>query len=170
MTTKLKSQLKPASNNLELEPFGMAAGMDRTRPVMLFKEKGGEAVLPVWLSPVDAGIALTQHNVQAFAMSPHDVTLSILKTLGVGVESCRFAEVKGHQQYVEIKFSGSRKIKELKARADHAISFCLQARAKFYCTREYLEQCREIDAEVGMMEKTMIRPMDARRNGHPYLN
>ena len=135
-----------------------------------YREKGGESVLPVWLSPVDAGIALTQHNVQAFAMSPHDVTLGLLKTLGVGVESCYFKEVKGHQQYVEIKFTGSKKLKELKFRADHAISFCLQARAKFFCTREYLEQCREIDAEVSILEKTSGRPMDARRNGHPYLN
>jgi bifunctional DNase/RNase len=168
--TKLDAQLKPAPANIELEPFGMATGMDRARPVMLFREKGGEAVLPVWLSPVDAGIALTQHNVQAFAMSPHDVTLSLLKTLGIGVASCHFREVKGHQQYVGIKFTGSRKLKEMKFRADHAISFCLQARAKFYCTREYLEQCREIDAEVHIMEKTMGRPMEARRNGHPYLN
>lgn len=155
---------------LELEPFGMSAGMDRSRPVMLFREKGGDAVLPVWLSPVDAGIALTQHNVSAFAMSPHDVTMTVLKNLGISVESCRFTEVKGHMQYVEIRFTGSRKIKELKFRADHAISFCLQARAKFYCTREYLEQCREIDADLSIMEKTMTRPMEARRTGHPYLN
>lgn len=167
---KLEANLKPASHTLELEPFGMSAGMERSRPVMLFREKGGEAVLPVWLSPVDAGIALTQHNVNAYAMSPHDVTLSLLKTLGVGVEACRFTEVKGHMQYVEITFTGSKKLKELKFRADHAISFCLQARAKFFCTREYLEQCREIDADLGHMEKSMSRPMEARRNGHPYLN
>src|SRR5262245_21585407 len=123
---KLDATLKPTPVNIELEAFGMATGLDRARPVMLFREKGGEAVLPVWLSPVDAGIALTQHNVQAFAMSPHDVTLNLLKELGVGVEACRFTEVKGHQQYVEITFSGSRKLKEMKVRADHAISFCLQ--------------------------------------------
>ncbi len=167
---KVVPQLKPATHFIELEAFGMTTGMDRSRPVMLFKEKGGEAMLPVWLSPVDAGIALTQHNVQAFAMSPHDVTLGLLKTLGVGVESCRFTEVKGHQQYVEIKFTGSRKLRQLKFRADHAISFCLQARARFFCTREYLEQCRDVDADLGNMEKSMGRPMDARKNGHPYLN
>lgn len=167
---KVEATLKPTKPVLELEAFGMATGMDRARPVMLFREKGGESVLPVWLSPVDAGIALTQHNVQAFAMSPHDVTLNILKELGVGVESCRFTEVKGHQQYVEIKFSGSRKLKEMKVRADHAISFCLQARAKFYCTRDYLEQCREVDADIENMAKTMGRPADSRKNGHPYLN
>jgi bifunctional DNase/RNase len=167
---KVDAQLKPIAKEIELEPFGLATGMDRSRPVMLFREKDGESILPVWLSPVDAGIALTQHNVQAFAMSPHDVTLSLLKTLGVGVESCRFTEIKGHQQYVEIQFTGSKKLKEMKFRADHAISFCLQARARFFCTRDYLEQCREVDADLMQSEKAMGPRMDARKNGHTYLN
>ncbi|MGE4130007.1 MAG: hypothetical protein AB7F86_00125 [Bdellovibrionales bacterium] len=155
---------------IELEAFGLATGMDRSRPVMLFREKGGEAVLPVWLSPLDAGIAVTQHNVQAFAMSPHDVTLKVLKAVGVGVEECHFVEVKGHQQFVEISFTGSRKLKKMRFRADHAISFCLQARARFFCTKDYLLMCREMDVDIGRMESQMKPRMDARRNGHPYLN
>lgn len=155
---------------IQLEPFGLTAGMDRQRPVMLFREKGGEAVLPVWLSPVDAGIALTQHDVQAFAMSPHDVTLKVLSELGVRVKSCRFCEVVGHQQYVELKFSGPQKLKPMRFRADHAVSFCLQARAKFYCTREYLETCREVDAALERLQNSLSRKPGVRRNGHPYLN
>jgi bifunctional DNase/RNase len=154
---------------IELEPFGMTAGMDKQRPVMLFREKDGEAVLPVWLSPVDAGIALTQHNAQMFAMSPHDVTLKVLEKLGVEVKSCRFCEVKGHQQYVELKFKGHR-LKPMRFRADHAVSFCLQARVKFYCTREYLETCREVDAALERLATSLNMKPGVRRNGHPYLN
>lgn len=155
---------------IELEPFGMTNGLDRTRPVMLFREKGGELVLPVWLAPVDAGIALTQHNTSAVAMSPHDVTLRILRELGVSVESCRFCELKGHQQYVELKFTGSRKIKTLKFRADHAVSFCLQARTKFYCTRDYLESCREVNSNLEKLNSSLNSRPGLRRNNHPYLN
>jgi bifunctional DNase/RNase len=155
---------------IELEPFGMTAALDRTRPVMLFKEKEGEAVLPVWLSPLDAGIAMTQHNVQAFAMSPHDVTLKVLRELGIQIESCWFCEIKGHQQYVEIKFQGSRKLKTMRFRADHAISFCLQARAKFFCSREYLEQCREVDADLMRVQATIKTRPGSTKNRHPYLN
>lgn len=170
MKSIVKTQLKKTSTSLELEPFGVTAGMDSSRPVMLFKEKGGEAILPVWLSPLDAGIALTQHNVKAFAMSPHDVTLGILKGLGVTVEACRFTEIKGHQQYVELEFSGSRKFKNLRFRADHAISFCLQARTKFYCSREYLQQSRDVEASIERMGAGMKIKSGERKNGHPYLN
>lgn len=153
---------------IELEPFGVTAGMDKQRPVMLFREKGGEATLPVWLAPVDAGIALTQHNTQAFAMSPHDVTLKVLAQLGVSVKSCRFCELRGHQQYVELKFKGDRRLKPMKLRADHAISFCLQARAKFFCTREYIETCREVDAALERV--SMKLKAGQHRRGQHYLN
>ena len=53
--------------------------------------------------------------------------------LGVRIKSCRFCEVKGHQQYVELKFAATKSgqpspLKPMKFRADHAVSFCLQAR------------------------------------------
>jgi len=155
---------------IELEPFGMTPGMDKMRPVMLFREKDGDSTLPVWLSPLDAGIVLTQHNVQAFALSPHDVALKVLQSLGIAVESCRFSELKGYQQYVELRFSGDSKLAPMTFRADHAISFCLRSRAKFYCSREYLEQCREVDAEMERLDSTLHRSPSVRRNGHPYLN
>ena len=165
-----KLKVRPKSERIELEPFGLTGGIDKARPVMLFREKGGEAVLPVWLSPLDAGIALTQHNGQAFAMSPHDVTLHALNVLGVKPETCDFTEVRGHQQYVDLTFSGSKRLKVMKARADHAISFCLQAKVKFYCTRSYLEQCREVEAEVGRSLMSMSTRTDLKRSRQSYLN
>jgi len=161
------AKLKVATEFLELEPFGVTGGMDRTRPVMLFRVKGGEAVLPVWLSSVDAGIALTQHNAQSVASSPHDVTLHALTVLGVKPESCQFTEVKGHLQYVDVKFSGSRKLKSVRARADHAVSFCMQAKVKFFCTREFLERCREVEAEISQLA---MKQKPEKRNRNFYLN
>ena len=166
----IEARLKTRGEILELEPFGLTAGMDKSRPVMLFREKNGETVLPVWLSPLDAGIALTQHNTQTFAMSPHDVTLHALRILGVTPVSCHFTEVRGHQQYVELKFAGSKKLKTMKSRADHAISFCLQAKVKFYCTREFLKLCRDVEAQLGETKMTLNSRLDSRRNRHPYLN
>jgi bifunctional DNase/RNase len=155
---------------MELEPFGVTSGMDGARPVMLFREKGGEAVLPVWLSPLDAGIALTQHNVKAVAMSPHDVGLNVLRELGVKVKCCRFTELKGNQQYVVIEFTGSRKLKSLRFRADHAISFCLQARTRFFCTRAYLQECRDVEATMEKVSQGIKHKLVGRKNTHPYLN
>lgn len=155
---------------IELEPFGLTQGMERGRPVMLFREKGGDQTLPVWLSPLDAGIALGQRSGRIFATSPHDVSLKILDQMGVKIKSCCFSEIKGHQQFVELTFSGSRKLKTATFRADHAVSFCLQARARFYCAPEYIEQCREIDASLDRTQFSLNSRATARRHGTRYLN
>jgi bifunctional DNase/RNase len=168
MKTIIEASFKPA-DQIELEAFGLTTGMDNARPVMLFREKGGEATLPVWLSPLDAGIALTQHQPQAFMLSPHDVTLNLLSKLGIKVETCHFREVKGNQQYVELIFSGSRKVKNMKVRADHAISFCLQAGTRFYCTRKYLEECRQVNAEISQPPPG-AGAADGKRNRPYYMN
>lgn len=168
MKTIIEATLKPA-DEIELEAFGLTTGMDNARPVMLFREKGGEATLPVWLSPLDAGIALTQHQPQTFMLSPHDVTLNLIAKLGIKLEACHFREVKGNQQYVELIFSGSRKIKSMRVRADHAISFCLQARVKFYCTRKYLEECRQVNAEIAQAPPQVMRA-DMKRTRPYYMN
>jgi hypothetical protein len=165
MTIEMK--FTAASDLIELEPFGVTAGMDHTRPVMLFREKDGEAVLPVWMSPLDAGIALSQHNTQSTAKSPHDVTLQAMEILGVKPVTCHFTEIKGHQQYAEVAFSGSRKLRVIKTRADYAVSFCLQAKVKFYCTRGFLAKCREVEVEINQL------PPPARNEKRPrnqYLN
>lgn len=169
MKKVIEAQLKPKLNEIELEPFGITTGMDGARPVMLFREKGGESVLPVWLSPLDAGIALTQHQPQAFMLSPHDITLKIMTKLGSKLESCHFREVKGHHQYVELFFSGSKKLKTMRARADHAISFCMQAKVKFYCTRGFLEECRQVDSEMTQPPKG-VRMAELKRNRQQYMN
>jgi hypothetical protein len=161
---------KSKSQVIEVEPFGLTSGMDRARPVMLFREKGGETVLPVWLSPLDAGIALTQHDKQTYASSPHDVPVQALATLGVRAESCYFTEVKGHQQYVEIRFSGSRRLKVMRVRADHAVSFCLQARVKFFCTRGFIDQCRRVEAELGSLQQGLATRAGVRKDRQQYWN
>ena len=159
----------PGLDEVEIEAFGLTTGMEGARPVMLFREKGGEGTLPVWLSPLDAGIALTQHQPQTYMLSPHQVTLNVLKELGVKLETCHFREVRGHQQYVELFFSGSRRVKSMKVRADHAISFCLQAGVKFYCTPAYMQQCRQVNAEVGQAPPG-VRRSELKRGRNHYVN
>ena len=114
---RIDSDLRPTDEWIELVPWGVTAGANKSRPVMLFRELNGEATLPVWMSPLDAGIAITQHHVRTAAISPHDLTLNVMTELGVKLEKCFFKEIRGYQQHVELEFSGSRKLKRIEARA-----------------------------------------------------
>jgi bifunctional DNase/RNase len=132
---------------------------------MIFKDKAKKRVLPVCLSPIDAGIAVSQSAIESDS-SPHDLSWRILKTLGVRLEKCFFTTVKGHHQYVELKFSGHKELEKFEARADDAISFCLQAGCRFYASIEYIEKSRVLEGQ--MMVASVGRKPEV--NPHPYLN
>ena len=167
---QLDLNLKPISEWLELEPYGVTTSADSTRPMMLFKVIGQEDILPVWLSPIDAGIAITQHHVKNAGISPHDLTIKVLEELKVQLDCCVFTEVRGHHQYVELQFSGSRSLKKISARADQAISFSLQAKARFYCRREYIQASRVMNAEMAGNQRDLQLNPKTGKNRHPYLN
>jgi bifunctional DNase/RNase len=155
---------------LEVEPFGVTAAPDNSRPVMLFRVKGGEQVLPVWLSAIDAGIAITQHHVSQVGVSPHDLALKVFQALKLKLEQCIFVEVKGHHQFVELRFSGEKAPGPIQARADQAVSFSLQSRARFFATRACIRDSRVMDAQMQGAIRDQKLKAEAGRHRLPYLN
>ena len=149
-------------DQFEIVPYGVTLGFDSTRPVLLFKDKSGEKIVPVYLSPLEAGIAMSQDHIRQAGSSPHGLSFEALKTLGVKPEKCSFVELKGHHQFVEVQFSGSEGLKVLRARADQAVSFCLHAKTPFFCTYGFFESCREIPV--------IQSPVNTKDNRQRYLN
>lgn len=131
---------------IEMFPYGLVVAGDQARPVMIFKDKNGQRVLPVWMNPVHAGLAVGQ-NAMADT-NPHNLTQKILKPLGVELKKCYFKEVRGHYQIVQLAFAGDERLTRLEARADEAISLCLNTRARFFATSDFIEKCRVLEGEI----------------------
>lgn len=148
MIKQQEEQQREDNEWLEVFPYGVAFGDNGARPLVLFKDESGEKVLPVWSSPLDAGIALFQNQFVSPTASPHNLTWKILNPLGVVLEDCRFTEIRGHHQYVDLNFSGSSQVKTLRQRADEALSFCLAAKTRFFCRPEFIEQSRVMEAQL----------------------
>lgn len=142
----LKKPLVQKKVWIEMFPYGMVVAGDQARPVMIFKDKNGQRVLPVWMNPVHAGLAVS-HNAMS-DVSPHNLTLKILRPLGVDLKKCYFKEVRGHHQLVQLAFVGDERLTRVEARADEAISLCLNSRARFFATSEFIEQCRVLEGEI----------------------
>ena len=137
---------------IELFPYGVTIESEGfaspNRPVMLFKNKDETRVLPVWISPLEAGMILSRPLHQRENFYPHNLGGNILNSLGIKLEKCIFVDVKGLCQYVDLYFSGSDKIKKLQSSADEAISFCLSMNTRFYCQSEFIDRCRILDGEI----------------------
>lgn len=157
--------IKSKKEWIEMFPFGLAVGAQHMRPIMIFKDKAKKRALPVCLSPIDAGIAMSQSAAEIDS-SPHELATKIFSKLGVKLEKCFFTAVRGHHQFVELKFSGHKDLESIEVRADDAISFCLRVGCQFYATIEYIEKSRVLEGQMivaGVSQKQEVNP-------HPYLN
>lgn len=174
--SKLVSPIRPKSHDIksssiksrwiEMFPYGLTLNPGQARPVMIFKDKSKTEVLPVWMSPVDAGIAVTQNMPTVTDSSPHNLTWKILDPMGVTLEKCFFKEIRGHHQIVDLQFKGSDKLKKIESRAEEALSFCLSSKCRFFTQKDFINKCRNLDAEMLQFAVSQGEAV----NPYPYLN
>jgi hypothetical protein len=149
----------PDSQPIELFPSGISvSNVSNARPVLILKDQTGTEVLPVWMNALDAGIALAELS-QGSGATPHMVSRRLMESLQVKLESCTFSELVGHHQFVQLAFSGAKgnggALGAMRVRADEAMSFCIQSRAKFYSTRSFMARCRDLDADISRLEQNL---------------
>ncbi len=142
-------------NLIRLFPYGLTLVQDPSRPTFLLKDESGQLVLPVSISPLEAGVALQQASQSILPTTPHKVTEVLLGTLNIKIEKCVFVEIKGHHQYVRLFLEGHPTHGSIKVRADEAMSLCLQLNVPLYSTRNFINRSRRMSAELDGMSQEL---------------
>ncbi len=76
------------------------------RPFLLLKDQAHQYTLPVAVSPIDAGVALSQSDKTVLSSSPHKFTALLMQSLGIEIKQAVFVEIKGSHQYLRLCISG----------------------------------------------------------------
>lgn len=142
---------------IELFPSGIAIASEMGRPILILKDKSGDSVQPVWMHPLDAGVALAGLQ-DSTGLSPHIASKKILSAVGLKVDTCTFVELVGHHQYVQVQLrpAGENPRESgisFKVRADEVMSFCIQAGARFFSTKDMMTRCLRVNADMGTIEQ-----------------
>lgn len=161
---------------VELFPHGISISSSLGRPVLILKDKAGVEVMPVWMQPLDAGVAIAELS-HGSGATPHVVTRRLLEALNLKLESCAFVELIGHHQFVNLTFRGEEQVLTLRVRADEAMSFCLQGRARFFSTRGLMARCRSLDMDLSKLEQNLVHghlpqltaELEISSKKHPYV-
>ena len=152
MADKLEFSLQSKEELIEIFPYGVTIGLDQNRPVLVFKDKSERHVLPVWLSPLDAGIAMALSGDSEVSASPHTLSHQIFKEQGLVLSECVFKEVKGHHQFVDTCYKDNKPKSEKKApirlRADYTMSLCIHEKVQFYSTINHMDRCRKLNVDL----------------------
>lgn len=169
MSVKAKQASYDKSQWLELTPFGITVHSPNARPILLLKSEDGTETLPVWLSPVSAGMALADLSKEEVAGDPLAVTRKVMNAFGAELVRCDINELIGHHQYAELHFKGNPFLTRLRVRAEDAAAFTLGLGAPFFSTREHMMQCRQIDAQLGDFEKAISVDPELGSKKHPFM-
>ncbi len=144
---------------IELKPYGLSLSNDTTRPFLILKDETGQYVLPVGISQIEAGVALTQSSVSQVPNTPHKFSEMLLTSLDIKMDRCVFIEIKGLHQYVRIYMTGHSKYQSLKLKADEAMSLCIYLKIPIFATTKFIQKSKVMTAEVSELSKLqMARP------------
>ncbi|MFM6929176.1 MAG: bifunctional nuclease family protein [Bdellovibrio sp.] len=133
---------------VQLFPYGLSVTSDTSRPFLLLKDEGHQHTLPVAVSPIEAGVALSQSNRSAPESTPHKFTQLLMQSLGIEVKQAVFVEIKGANQYVRLYLSGHTGTNSIKLRADEAMSLCLYLGTPIFATKNFIGRSRVMNAEI----------------------
>lgn len=144
---------------VELKPYGLSLTNDQSRPFLILKDESGQYILPVGITQIEAGVALTQSSTNQVPATPHKFTEMLLKGLDIQLERCLFTEIKGLHQYVRVYMSGHPRYTSLKLKAEEAMSLCLHLKVPIFATKSYIARSKQMNAEVAAKsQKLMYHP------------
>jgi bifunctional DNase/RNase len=116
--------------------------MPSNQPIVLLKEIGSVRYLPIWVGAVEAtAIAFAQQGITSPRPMTHDLTKSIIETLGAGLDSVHLTEIKDGVFYATLNFSGGNLAggKSISARPSDAIALALRTGAPILASEELLQ-------------------------------
>lgn len=133
---------------VRLFPYGLSVTTEASRPMLLLKDETYQLTLPVALSPIEAGVALSQNNKTTVMSTPHRFTEILLKSLNIEIKQAVFVEIRGAHQYLRLYLSGHAEMNSVKIRADEVMSLCLHLNVPLFATKKFIGRSQVMSAEM----------------------
>ena len=122
---------------------------------IILKEKNGERTLPIVIGEYEAqSIALGLENIKPPRPITHDLTLSILDSCGVKMDSVLITELKNNTYYAVIRLKKKLKLWDVDARPSDAIAMAVRNTIPIFVDEEVMKVGSYEPEEEGKEKKT----------------
>jgi bifunctional DNase/RNase len=136
------SEQKTANDIAPIEMIVETVGITETnfQPVVVLKEKGGEAFLPIWIGPLEAtAISVILEGVKPPRPLTPDLLCSIIYTMGASVDRIIINDFQDNIFYANIVINTNWIQMRIDARPSDAIAVALRVRAPIYVEKVILD-------------------------------
>ena len=165
---QLKKKPKPREELVELHPYGLMAGVDKEKPVFVFKDETEKHVFPIWLSNVETNqLAVSLNPVAAEALFASFQL--ILKALDVNLDQLIFTEIKDLKVMAELEISQGEEKFVVPVHVNEVLALCLYSKIGFFANEDLMEQARLMDMNIHKSNSEVEFHMEKSSSDQKYL-
>lgn len=129
-----ENQKKPAGE-IEVKIYSLATMM--TESIIFLEEVDGDRLLPIWIGTAEGqAIAIKFSGIVLPRPMTHDLTLSIIKTLGYTVEKIVITDLKENTFYAELHLKNASKLHVIDSRPSDALAVAVRTGCPIYVSEK----------------------------------
>lgn len=124
---------------------------------IILKEKEGERTLPIVIGEYEAqSIALALEDLKPPRPITHDLTVNLLDSIGVTIESVIISELRDNTYYAIIRLQKELETIEVDARPSDAIALAVRLGSDIFVNETVMDQASYIPDEKELKDKSYI--------------
>lgn len=154
----MRDEAKPANREIEMQIRGLMMDPVTNMPIVVLKDVGSDAVLPIWVGIFEANaIALELEKTTTPRPMTHDLLRNLARGLNGRVEKVVVSEMRQDTFYAVIWMEQAGEIVTLDARPSDAIAFALRADVPIYVAQDVLDRSRQVTDGAGNINADELR-------------
>ncbi len=140
----------------EVKVRGLLVDPTTNSPIVLLKDVGSDAMLPIWVGPYEANsIASEIEKISPQRPMTHDLLRNVINQMGGTVQRVIVTELRDNTFYAVIEISFGDDLVFIDSRPSDAIALALRVDCPIFIREEVLESSR-IEESAAMAEEEAI--------------
>ena len=127
--------------SVEMKITGLMIDPVSNMPIIILKNQGGDAVLPIWVGIFEANaIAMQMENIESPRPMTHDLLGDLITSLGSKLEQIVISDLKDHTFYATLVIRQNGQLIEVDARPSDAIALGVAGRTPIFAENHVLDE------------------------------
>ena len=144
--------------SVEMKIKGLMIDPVSNMPIIILKNEGGDAVLPIWVGIFEANaIAMQLESVVSPRPMTHDLLKNVIEGLHATISRVVITELKDNTFFANIDLERNGDRLSIDSRPSDAMALALRAGAPIYVERSVLEKSASPEAGADSAETERLR-------------
>jgi hypothetical protein len=143
---------------IEMKIKGLMIDPVTNMPIIMLRDPGSEAVLPIWVGLYEANaIALQLESISTPRPMTHDLLKNLLGELGARIVKVIITELKENTFYAVIHLEQGEKSLKIDSRPSDAIALALRAEAPIFVEEDVITRAKSVDMTKDVGDTDRLR-------------